>query len=190
METQTPIPQSRPLIFPPQRAEEENMEIGIIKGLSFNDRIDEIAFELSGWERDPIDKETWVDTKNPIMNKKGIKNFTHTLRSVSEKIYTMGHLKENQTPRLILWFVQQHFSHFLVFAKDFDLDECNYNLVWSYLLMTSFGGTTKALGAGDRNVVRGVYSEDALAKIYQGSNQNIPSMDGQKKGFIRRMLRI
>lgn len=175
---------SKPLVLPPEsKLENEGTEISIIKGLSFNDRIKEIAFELSGWEKNPLDEDEWRKTGNPIMNQKGIINLTHCLRSISEKIYTMGHLKEKQVGRLIRWYARQNFPHFVAYAEEFGLAEENYNLIWNYLLLTGIGGTTKALNAGDRNVVRGVYSEDTLSKIYGGQNKS-ESPQQERRGLF------
>lgn len=180
-------PRTRPLIMPPQpKSEDPQTEIGIIKGLSFKDRIQEIAFELQGWERNPIKEGEWENTGHRIMNDKGIKNFVQSLRSISEQIFTMSYYDLPQISPFVEWYVRTNVAHFLVHSEDFGLAEENYNVIENYIMTVSFGAMHKARGAGDRNVVRGVYSEDALAKIYSGAGG--PSEQEKKKGFFSRMF--
>lgn len=170
-------------ILPPQvQNDNENSEVNIIKGLSFNDRVDEICFELYGWRRNPTNDKDWELTQKAIMNDVGIDNFRQVCRSITEKVYTMGHLKEKQVTRIIVWFVLKNMAHFQVYHKDFGLARCNFNIIHNYLMTVAFGGTTKALNAGDRNVVRGTYSEDLLGKYY--ANQGMAEGGEKKKGLF------
>ena len=158
---------------------DEDNDIAIIKGLSFNDEIQEIAFHLAGWEKNPLENDQWEYVGQPILNKKGIRNFTNTLRAITAKVFTMGNLQRDQVINIVKKLVKHNMAYFIAFHEVFDLKEENYNVIETYLFTCSVGAATKAIGAGDRNAIIRTYSEDVMAKIYGGDREDQGT--GQKK---------
>jgi hypothetical protein len=169
-----------PVILPQEpQNEQESSEIGIIKGLQIADaEIDYLVNRLSGKAKN--DDDEWVVVCRPIMNPEGLNNLRQTLSAISHKIITMGFMDKEQINVIFKFYYNKNVAHFQTYSEDFGLNEYNYNVVENWLFSMIFGSLSKARGAGDRNVIRGVYSEDTVAKMYAGQ-QGQPMMYEQPR---------
>lgn len=145
----------------------EPAEVGIIKALSFKDDLQEFRYVLEGKERNEI-TGIWEKKHKSIMNAWGIKNIMTALRIATSKIVTQSNYAEDKIPKLTMLYYSKNSPHYKLYAKDFELDEKDFNIVDTALWVFSYAAFSKGKGAGDRNTVRGVYSEDTISKIASG----------------------
>jgi len=182
-----PIGQEKrePMIpMPPKEEKHETAEVGIIRGLDVKDYLTEIFLRLNGWDYDIIN-EVWFCPENPtpIMNELGIKNFMETLHAVGSKVTTMSNFDQNEINIRVEKFVKRNLAHFIAWADTFNLKEENFNVIENYLFTMADGAYRKARGAGDRNTVRGIYSENVLARMYS-PGQSPQQEPAKKKGIF------
>lgn len=174
--------QDKPNIPYPNDLHKEDT-IGIIEGLDFKKELREIFLEVKGhhfdyendmWSQEPIDA--------PIMNSLGISNLMNTLRTISRKILTMSSYDFDELKPRIAVYAKRNIAHFLAYSEEYELDELNYNQISNYIFTFCDAAYHKAKGAGDRNVVRGTYSEALLAGMMGKNKQG--EMNQAKPGGL------
>jgi len=117
------------------------------------------------------------------MNDVGIGNYMSVLQGIGD-IVNFSYYESKDIPRLALMFFSDNYPNYLVYAKEFELDPKDFNVIKTTLQFWSLSVLNNAKNAGHRNVVRGTLSEGILAKALGTSEP-----EKQKKGlfsFLRR----
>lgn len=150
----------------------------VIKGLGSDDYIKESYLLMLGWVENPLTRQ-WEKVRDPVMNAKGIGNFIkclHTLKRID-----FSNFDEKQVANFTFKFFKDNLSQFLVYAREFELKQEDYNVVKTELFFMPLAAFSNAKGAGHRNVVRGTLSENVFMKALSGQGGD----DGKgKKGIL------
>lgn len=137
-------------------------EIAIIKGIGSQIHLKDLWYRLNGYDYNyqlgKYEKKT-----DAIMNEEGIRNLMMILTMALRMDFS--HIDEKDTPKLTMKFFKDNYPHFSVFADDFGLSSKNKNIVLTACWLPFFIAARNAKGAGHRNTVRGVFSEETLAKL-------------------------
>lgn len=187
MQEETPIAKKvieRNLATPTQETQEEYYnQVSIIKGLSAENDLLKIELRFRGYTYSFFKKQ-WVKVRKPVMNDYGLGNFMSCLQAVGD-LTNFSNYNEKDIPKLVMLFVSTNYPTFRIYADEFELDPKDFNIVFTTLYSYSLSVYRNAKGAGHRNTVRGVLSEDVLNKALGNSEG-----DGKKKkglfSFLRR----
>lgn len=171
---------NRSVYIPKEVPQNESNEVAIIKGLSAEEYLRNIWFQLNGYEYDYLYK-VWEKYTDPIMNKEGIRNLMLILRIVTRVDFS--NVQEADIPKMTFKFFKDNLSHFFVYHEDFGLDLKNINIVETAILNVMWISLRNAKNAGHRNVVRGTLSESVFLRAL-GKNDDGSNAEGQKKGFF------
>ena len=168
---------------PPKSTGDQAVNVEIIEALKADPMIIEVQLELKGMGYDPELKK-WVSYRNPVMNSIGIGNFIQTIKSIAKTI-EYSNFDKDDIPMFATHEFKTNYPYFTIYHDDYELDKKDFNLIATILFNFIISAFNKAKGAGHRNVVRGVYSEETLGKIIKGNESQI-----KKEGFLSGMAKF
>jgi len=158
----------------------ENSEIGIIKELSPRKVLEQLRMNLKGMFYDH-DKNEFVKIEGmkPLMNDKGISKYLSIMSGVVTDLVTFSNYEKEEIKHLALYVCDQAIPTIHINYKDYGIeDKSDLSIINIQLFNLTLAAFKKAVGAGDRNVVRGTFSEQA--QIRAGFNQG----QAQRRGFF------
>lgn len=160
---------------------QDNTEIGIIKGLSPERLSAKIELRLKGYIFDNLLKR-WILFRKPIMNDLGVGNFMTCLQSIDENV-AFSYYNEKDIPRLVYHAFSQNYPTYIIYAKDFDLDPKDFNIIETVLFHYILSVYMAARHGGHRNAVRGTLSENVMAKLFEGGKEKPKGIKGWLNNF-------
>lgn len=151
-------------------------EIAIIKGIGNKEHLKELWYRLRGYDFN-YSTNKYEKKTGALMNEEGIRNIMLLLNMGLRMDFS--HMDEKEIPKIVMKFFKDNYSHFSVYQKDFSLNSKNKNVVLTACWLPFYTSLRNAKGAGHRNTVRGVFSEETLAKL---------ATPAKKEGFIDKIL--
>lgn len=171
-------------VTPPPEMREEAAEIGIIKQLSPKKVKEEVRMNLLGYDWD-YQKEEWIKTRDPLMNDKGVNKYMSILSSVITDIVTFSNYRPDDVPALTRHVCEQAIPVIYINWREFGVEsKSDLPTISLQLFNLSYAAFKKALGGGDRNIIRGTVSENMSQRAsYAPSLQGYP----QKQSFLNKL---
>lgn len=167
---------ARQMVTPRADAGQEGSEGIVIKGLGANKHIQETFLLLKGFMQDPLNENAWLEYRAPVMNPLGIGNMIMCLQGIAR--IDFSNFKEEQIGPYIYKFYKTNFMQFILYAREFDLREEDYNIIKTELLYNCMAAFNNAKNAGHRNVVRATLSENVLLKAFEGAGKTSENKGG------------
>lgn len=170
--------------FPPMEEKPEAAEIGIIRELSSKKVLENVRMKLKGYEWNPIKAEyEKIVGMEPLMNDAGISRFLNILSCVVNDLITFGNYKEEEINALVQYVCDNTIPAIHINYAEYGIkNKSDLFYLDTQVFTSSYGAFKKAMGAGDRNVIRGTVSEGILRREMQ-MPQNM-NMIPQKQSFL------
>jgi hypothetical protein len=135
-------------------------EIGIIKEMSSKKVLEQLRMKLKGYEFD-YEKNDYIKITDPLMNDKGISKYLSIMSSVITDLVTFSNYKDNEINNLTMYVYEKAVPTIHINYKDYGIkDKSDLQIIDIQILTLTLSAFKKAVGSGDRNVVRGVISEN------------------------------
>jgi len=145
-------------IMPPVIKKDE-AEVGIIKELSPLKVLNQLRMELKGYYWD-YDDEKWVKIREPLMNDKGIGKYLSIISSVVTDLVTFSNYRPEEINKLVEYVCEKAIPVIHINYKEYGIkDKSDLQIIDIQIFNLTKAAFHKALGAGDRNVIRGTYGE-------------------------------
>lgn len=165
-------------IAPPQFGLSSD-EVGIIKELSPKKVLEQVYMKLKGYEYD-YEKQDYVKIPGiqPLMNDRGISKYISILSSVITDLVTFSNYRQEEIKELTLYVCEQAIPTIHINYKEYGIQEkSDLKIIDVQIFNLTYAAFKKAVGAGDRNVIRGTYLGDHHPK------------DPPKRGFLASLRR-
>ena len=150
-----------------QREEErEPAEIGIIRELSPKKVLEQLRMNLKGFFWD-YEKKCYmaITGYTPLMNDKGIAKYLSIMSSVITDLVTFSHYKEEEINRLTLYVCDKAIPMIHINYKEYGIPaKCDLQIIDIQIFNLTLAAFKKAVGGGDRSVIRNVTSENIVQK--------------------------
>jgi len=169
----------------PQREEErEPAEIGIIRELSPKKVLEQLRMNLKGFFWDYEKKGYMAITGyTPLMNDKGIAKYLSIMSSVITDLVTFSHYNEEEINRLTLYVCDKAIPMIHINYKEYGIPtKCDLQIIDIQIFNLTLAAFKKAVGGGDRSVIRNVTSENIVQRA--GFIQPTPA---KTQGFLSRI---
>jgi len=170
--------------LPPIQEKEEPPEIGIIRELSPKKVLEQLRMNLKGWFWD-YDKGAYIKIEGfrPMMNDKGIAKYLSIMSSVITDLVTFGNYSDEEIHPLTQYVCDKAIPTIHINYKEYGIQEkSDLQIIDIQIFNLTLAAFKKAMGAGDRNVIRGTVSENIAARANYGYPQ--PQQQTTKKGFL------
>jgi len=176
-----PQPQSS-YVAPPSMEKEESAEIGIIRELSPRKVLEQLRMNLKGYFWDYAEKKyISVDGFEPLLNDKGIAKYLSIMSSVITDLVTFSNYKDEEINGLTLFVCDKIIPTIHVNWEEYGIPEkSDLQIIDVQIFNLTLAAFKKAVGAGDRNVVRGTISESIMQRQGYGGGQ-------EKRGFLSKI---
>jgi len=170
-------------VAPPQERNEEAAEIGIIRELSPKKVLEQLRMNLKGFFWDYVDKKyVKVDGFEPLLNDKGIAKYLSIMSAVITDLVTFSNYRDDEINRLVLFVCDKVIPTIHINYNEYGIKEkSDLQIIDVQIFNLTLAAFKKAVGAGDRNVVRGTISESIM---------NRPNNQGgypEKRGFLSKI---
>ena len=170
------------IITPPTNSTEEHYnQASIIKGLSTHNILERIELRAHGYIYSPLKRE-WVKATDPLMNELGINKLMIFLEALGD-LATFSNYEPKQIPKIVDFYFTNAYAEFVVYADEFGLKEHRKKEVLNILFSFYLSALNSAKNAGHRNTIRGVLSENVMARALANSSGE----QQKRKGFFGRM---
>ena len=170
------------IISPPNSSQEEHYnQASIIKGLSTHNQLDRIELRAHGYKYSPLKKQ-WEQVTEPLMNELGINKLMIFLEAVGD-LGTFSNYDKKQIPRIVDFYFTNAYTEFIVYSTEFGLKEHRKKEVLNILFGFYLSALNSAKNAGHRNTIRGVLSENVMARALAGGEES-----KKKKGLFSGMF--
>ncbi len=151
-------------IMPPVVKKEE-AEVGIIRELSPLKVLNQLRMELKGYYWN-YDEEKWVKLREPLMNDKGIGKYLSIVSSVVTDLVTFSNYRPEEINKLVEFVCEKAIPVIHINYKEYGIKEkSDLQIIDIQIFNLTKAAFHKALGAGDRNVIRGTYGEQMMYKF-------------------------
>jgi len=171
-------------VMPPADEEKEGSEIGIIRELSQAKKIlEQIRMNLKGYFWDYAEKKyIRIEGMKPLMNDKGIAKYLSIIAPFVSDLTTFSNYKPDEINQYILYICDKAIPTIHINYKEYGVkDKSDLEILDIQLLIYAAGAFRKAIGAGDRNVVRGTVAESMITR------QGYSPRQQEKGGFLSRI---
>ncbi|HUW43429.1 MAG TPA: hypothetical protein VMV95_00495 [Bacillota bacterium] len=171
-------------VYPPQQEERETPEIGIIRELSQAKKVlEQVRMNLKGFFWDYSEKKyIRVEGMEPLMNDKGISKYLSIIAPFVSDLTTFSNYRLDEINQYILYICDKAIPTIHINYKEYGVkDKSDLEILDIQLLIYASGAFRKAVGAGDRNVVRGTVEEKMVSRT------GYPQMQQRDKGFLNRI---
>jgi len=170
------------IISPPNNSQEESYnQASIIKGLSTHNQLDRIELRAHGYRYSPLKKQ-WEKVTDPLMNELGINKLMIFLEAVGD-LGTFSNYDKKQIPKIVDFYFTNAYTEMVVYAEKFGLEEHRKKEVLNILFGFYLSALNSAKNAGHRNTIRGVLSENVMARALAGGGE-----EKKKKGMFSGMF--
>lgn len=168
-------------IIPPSEHREESAEVGIIRELSSLKVMNQLRMELKGYYWD-YDSEKWVKIREPLMNDKGIGKYLAIIGSIVTDLVTFSNYDPKEIGMLVEYICEKAIPVIHINYKEYGIQEkSDLQIIDLQIFNLTKAALHKAMGAGDRNVVRGTYGEQNMYKNSGSFNEP------KQGGFLSRI---
>jgi len=151
-------------VIPPIKDKEEGSEVGIIRELSPMKVLYTLRMNLKGYYWD-YQEDKWIKLRDPLMNDEGISKYLAIISSVVTDLVTFSSYKPEEINDLVEYVCEKAIPVIHINYKEFGIkDKSDLQIIDIQLFNLTKAAFHKALGAGDRNVIRGTYGEHIMAK--------------------------
>ena len=171
-------------VMPPEQEDHETTEIGIIRELSQAKKVlEQVRMNLKGYFWDYSEKKyIKMDGMQPLMNDKGISKYLSIIAPFVSDLTTFSNYKPDEINQYILYICDKAIPTIHINYREYGIKEkSDLEILDIQLLIYASGAFKKAVGAGDRNVVRGTVAESMITR--QGQPPQMP----RERGFMSRM---
>lgn len=179
-----PLPVEHPEM-PPQVREEESPEIGIIRELSQTRKVlEQIRMEMKGYFWDHAEKKyVKQDGMEPLMNDKGISKYLSIIAPFVSDLTTFSNYKSDEINKYVNYICKMSIPTIYLNYKEYGIQsKSDLKYVCTQLFIYASGAFRKAVGAGDRNVIRGTITESMMTR--QGYPAQYPQ---RERGFLSKI---
>jgi len=169
---------------PVKEEDKESAEIGIIRELSPKKVLEQLRMNLKGFFWD-YEKKCYIEVKGyqPLMNDKGIAKYLSIMSAVITDLVTFSNYKDEEINRLTLYVCDKAIPTIHVNYREYGIHEkCDLDIIDIQIFNLTLAAFKKAVGSGDRNVIRNVTSENIMQR--SGFSQT-PSQ--KQQGFLSRI---
>lgn len=159
--------QYNPMVMPTGKLEKEDpAEIGIIRELSPKKVLEQLRMNLKGFFWDYEEKEyVRVPGFKPLMNDLGISKYLSIMSSVVTDLVTFSNYQADEINQLCLYVCDKAIPTIHINYKEYGIKEkSDLQIIDLQIFNLTLAAFKKAVGAGDRNVVRGTVSEAMINK--------------------------
>ena len=172
-------------LLPPQEEEKEAAEIGIIREMSPKKVLETLRMNLKGFFWDYKEKEyVKVPGFEPLMNDKGIAKYLSFMSSVVTDLVTFSKYDSEEINGLVLYICDKAIPTIHINYREYGIKEkSDLEIIDVQIFNLTLAAFKKAVGGGDRNLVRGTLSEQIMNR-QSNMPQNMPQ---QKQGIFSRM---
>ncbi|MBA7490699.1 hypothetical protein ES702_01240 [subsurface metagenome] len=173
-----------PMPIPGQGEREEASEIGIIRELSPKKILEQLRMNLKGYFWD-YEQKGYIRIQGftPLMNDKGIAKYLSIMSSVITDLVTFSNYQADEINRLTLYVCDKAIPTIHINYKDFGIkDKSDLQIIDIQIFNLTLAAFKKAVGAGDRNVVRGTVSESMINRQMMQ-----PQFQPQQQGFLSKL---
>jgi len=170
-------------IMPPRQEEVESPEIGIIRELSPKKVLEQLEMNMRGFFYD-YEQKRYVKKENfdPLMNEKGIAKFISVVSAFISDIVTFSTYSSDEINKRVDYVCTSIIPTIYINYKEYGIKEkSDLFLIETKIFVMCDGAFRKAMGGGDRSVIRGTLSENIMTR-----SGNMP-MGEAKKGFFSRI---
>ena len=170
-------------IAPQDISTDRSAEIGIIKELSPRKVLEQLRMNLKGKFYDH-DKGDWVKVEGmePLMNDKGISKYLSIMSGVVTDLVTFSHYEKDEVPALVQYVCDKAIPTIHINYQEYGIkDKSDLQILDIQIFNLTLAAFKKAVGAGDRNVVRGTVQEQVRASYNAGQ------VSSQGRGFFANM---
>ena len=180
-----PVPTSSipNMISPPMEQKEEEASIGIIRELSPRKVLEQLRMNLKGYFYDyEADKYMKIQEMKPLMNDKGISKYLSIMGAVITDLVTFSNYKEEEINSLVMYVCEKAIPTIHINYKEYGIREkSDLQIIDIQIFNLTLAAFKKAVGGGDRSVVRGGVSESIVQRpISQG-------MYPERRGFFQKI---
>jgi hypothetical protein len=181
-EKKQPVDDNYSVTPPPER--EESPEIGIIRELSPKKVMEQLRMNMKGYFWD-YEAKGYIKIIEPLMNERGIAKYLSIVASVVTDLLTFSSYKEQEIQPLVLYVCDKAIPTIHVNYKEYGIkDKSDLQIIDIQIFNLTNSAFHKAVGGGDRSVVRGTVSEAMMSRNYGGQ----PSGGGQREaGFLGKL---
>lgn len=172
-------------LLPPPEEEREVPEIGIIRELSPKKVLEQLRMNLKGYFWDYKEKEyTRIPGFEPLMNDKGIAKYLSFMSAIVTDLVTFSKYDKEEINDLVLYICDKAIPTIHINYKEYGIKEkSDLEIIDVQIFNLTLAAFKKAVGGGDRNLVRGTLSEQIMNR-----QSNMPmQMPQQKQGIFSRM---
>jgi len=177
-------PQQQPYgVMPPQYKEDrESPEIGVIRELSPRKVLEQLEMNLRGFFYDyELKKYVKKENYDPLMNEKAIAKFISVASAFISDIVTFSTYSIEEINARVQYVCESILPTFYINYQEYGIKEkSDLFLIETKVFVMCDAAFRKAMGGGDRAVIRGTLSEN----IRSGT---INQMGGEKKGIFSRL---
>lgn len=173
-------------VMPPQEKKEEAPEIGIIRELSPKKVLEQLRMNIKGWYWN-YEEDKWEKViEKPLLNDKGISKYLSIVGSVITDLLTFSNYREDEINRYVLFVCEKAIPVIHINYKEYGiLEKSDLQIVDIQLFNLTMSAFKKAVGAGDRNVIRGTVSEQIASRM--GYGYPVQMSRKERRGFLSKV---
>lgn len=168
---------------PPMQEEKESPEIGIIKELSPKKVLEQLRMNLKGcfWDYEKKAYAQIPDMK-PLMNEKGIAKYLSIMSSIITDLVTFSNYKDEEVKSLVQYVCDKAIPTIHINYKEYGVQsKSDLGIIDIQIFNLTYAAFKKAVGAGERNVIRGTVSEAMIART------GYPQQMREEGGFLSKI---
>jgi hypothetical protein len=175
-----PIEEGNSVTAPSDR--EESPEIGIIRELSPKKVMEQLRMNMKGYFWD-YEKKGYIRIIDPLMNDLGIAKYLSIVSSVVTDLLTFSSFKEEEIKELVLYVCDKAIPTIHVNYKGYGIkDKSDLQIIDIQIFNLTNSAFHKAIGGGDRSVVRGTVNEAMISRNFQQ-----PQRNPNEQGFLSKL---
>lgn len=160
----------------PPMDREESPEIGIIRELSPKKVMEQLRMNMKGYFWD-YEAQGYIKVIQPLMNERGIAKYLSIVGSVVTDLLTFSAYKEQEIQQLVLYVCDKAIPTIHVNYREYGIkSKSDLQIIDIQIFNLTNSAFHKAVGGGDRSVVRGTVSEAMMSRNYA------PSPQGKREG--------
>ncbi len=173
-----------PVGIPGKEEKEEPAEIGIIRELSPKKILEQLRMNLKGYFWD-YEQKAYLKLPGftPLMNDKGIAKYLSIMSAVITDLVTFSNYQADEINQLVLFVCDKAIPTIHINYKDYGIQEkSDLQIIDIQIFNLTLAAFKKAVGAGDRNVVRGTVTESMINRQMMQ-----PQFQPQQQGFLSKL---
>lgn len=168
----------------PTAQKQDSSEVGIIRELSPFKVLQNVRRNLKGFFWNPDTKEfEKLEGFEPLMNDTGISKYLAIMSSFLNDTTTFSSFKEEEIAQIVCYICDAAIPVIHINYKEYGVkNKSDLLILDNQIFMMAISALKKAVGGGDRNVIRGTLSENIMSRYMQQ-----PGMEQQHRSFLSRL---